>query len=86
MCIRTKNEVLPTTNNNWAICFYCIFFLKKMIFSSHLWTDWHIFRKGGRLGTRVSQKIQKSEFWNATYPSGFHMLDEPPEKFSIIDP
>ena len=35
---------------------------------------------------RVSQKIQKSEFWNATYPSGFHWLDEPPEKnFSIIN-
>ena len=31
---------------------------------------------------RVSQKIQKSEFWNATYPSGFHRLDEPPEKIS----
>ena len=27
---------------------------------------------------RVSQKKQKSEFWNATYPSGFHRLDEPP--------
>ena len=29
---------------------------------------------------RVSQKNQKSEFWNVTYPSGFHRLDEPPEK------
>ena len=29
---------------------------------------------------RVSQKIQKSEFWNVTYPSGFHRLDEAPEK------
>ena len=25
---------------------------------------------------RVSQKTQKSEFWNVTYPSGFHRLDE----------
>ena len=33
---------------------------------------------------RVSQKIQKSEFWNATYPSGFHRLDEPPEKNSAL--
>ena len=32
--------------------------------------------------SRVSQKIQKSEFWNVTYPSGFHRLDEPPEKIS----
>ena len=29
-------------------------------------------------------KIQKSEFWNATYPSGFHRLDEPPEKISAL--
>ena len=33
---------------------------------------------------RVSQKIQKSEFWNATYPSGFHGLDEPPERISAL--
>ena len=33
---------------------------------------------------RVSQKIQKSEFWNVTYPSGFHRLDEPPEKISAL--
>ena len=32
--------------------------------------------------TRVSQKTQKSEFWNATYPSGFHRVDEPTEKTS----
>ena len=32
----------------------------------------------------MSQKIQKSEFWNATYPSGFHRLDEPPEKNSAL--
>ena len=31
---------------------------------------------------RVSQKIQKSEFWYATNPSGFHRLDEPPKKIS----
>ena len=30
------------------------------------------------MNNRVSQKNQKSEFWNATYPSGFHRLDEPP--------
>ena len=35
---------------------------------------------------RVSQKTQKSEFWNATYPSGFHRLDEPPEKFQHYRP
>ena len=36
------------------------------------------------MATRVSQKIQKSEFWNVTYPSGFHRLDEPPEKISAL--
>ena len=36
------------------------------------------------LANRVSQKIQKSEFWNVTYPSGFHRLDEPPEKISAL--
>ena len=36
------------------------------------------------MNIRVSQKIQKSEFWNATYPSGFHRLDEPPEKISAL--
>ena len=29
------------------------------------------------LYTRVSQKNQKSKFWYATNPSGFHRLDEP---------
>ena len=33
---------------------------------------------------RVSQKNQKSEFWNVLYPSGFHRLDEPPEKISAL--
>ena len=33
---------------------------------------------------RVSQKNQKSEFWNVPYPSGFHRLDEPPEKISAL--
>ena len=32
---------------------------------------------------RVSQKKQKSEFWYATNPSGFHRLDEPPEKITV---
>ena len=36
------------------------------------------------LTARVSQKKQKSEFWNVTYPSGFHRLDEPPEKISAL--
>ena len=36
------------------------------------------------LQVRVSQKTQKSEFWNVTYPSGFHRLDEPPEKISAL--
>ena len=31
-----------------------------------------------RTRSRVSQKIQKSEIWKDTYPSGFHRLDEPP--------
>ena len=35
---------------------------------------------------RVSQKIQKSEFWNVTYPSGFHRLDEPPKKIQHYRP
>ena len=30
------------------------------------------------------KKTQKSKFWNATYPSGFHRLDEPPEKNSAL--
>ena len=34
------------------------------------------------LSIRVSQKNQKSEFWFATKPTGFHRLDEPPEKIS----
>ena len=33
------------------------------------------------LWVRVSQKKQKSEFWYATNPTGFHRLDEPPEIF-----
>ena len=37
-----------------------------------------------RMDNRVSQKTQKSEFWNVTYPSGFHRLDEPPEKNSAL--
>ena len=36
--------------------------------------------------TRVSQKNQKSEFWYATNPSGFHRLDEPPKKFQHYRP
>ena len=36
------------------------------------------------LHIRVSQKNQKSEFWNVPYPSGFHRLDEPPEKISAL--
>ena len=30
------------------------------------------------------KKNQKSEFWNVTYPIGFHRLDEPPEKISAL--
>ena len=33
---------------------------------------------------RVSQKNQKSEFCFATNPTGFHRLDEPPEKISAL--
>ena len=36
------------------------------------------------LYSRVSQKNQKSEFCYATNPSGFHRLDEPPEKISAL--
>ena len=39
---------------------------------------------GPNLTIRVSQKIQKSKFWNGLYPSGFHRLDEPPEKISAL--
>ena len=35
---------------------------------------------------RVSQKTQKSEFCFATNPSGFHSLDEPPEKIQHYRP
>ena len=48
-------------------------------------------KKGGgrqqEVNSRVSQKKQKSEIWNVTYPSGFHRLDVPPEKnhhYSIL--
>ena len=33
--------------------------------------------------SRVSQKKQKSELCFATKPTGFHRLDEPPEKWGI---
>ena len=36
------------------------------------------------LWSRVSQKNQKSEFCFATKPTGFHRLDEPPEKISAL--
>ena len=36
------------------------------------------------MSPRVSQKTQKSEFWFATNPTGFHRLDEPPEKISAL--
>ena len=36
------------------------------------------------LPSRVSQKNQKSEFCFATKPTGFHRLDEPPEKISAL--
>ena len=29
------------------------------------------------------KKKQKSKFWYATNPSGFHRLDEPPEKITV---
>ena len=47
-------------------------------------TDTDMHEKEVELVIRVSQKIQKSEFWNVTYPSGFHRLDEPPEKISAL--
>ena len=37
-----------------------------------------------RVVIRVSQKTQKSEFCFATNPTGFHRLDEPPEKISAL--
>ena len=36
------------------------------------------------INSRVSQKKQKSEFCFATKPTGFHRLDEPPEKISAL--
>ena len=39
---------------------------------------------GGPIYNRVSQKNQKSKFCFATNPTGFHRLDEPPEKFSAL--
>ena len=36
------------------------------------------------VSNRVSQKNQKSEFCFATKPTGFHRLDEPPEKISAL--
>ena len=40
--------------------------------------------KPNAVPSRVSQKTQKSEFWFATNPTGFHRLDEPPEKISAL--
>ena len=54
---------------------------------------WELFPKGGgspipktlsKFTNRVSQKKQKSEFCFATNPTGFHRLDEPPEKISAL--
>ena len=36
------------------------------------------------MSNSVSQKNQKSEFCFATKPTGFHRLDEPPEKISAL--
>ena len=36
------------------------------------------------MDSRVSRKKQKSEFCFATKPTGFHILDEPPEKISAL--
>ena len=38
----------------------------------------------GIVDNRVSQKNKKSEFCFATKPTGFHRLDEPPEKNSAL--
>ena len=38
----------------------------------------------GTMAIRVSQKKLKVFFWNVLYPSGFHRLDEPPEKISAL--
>ena len=43
-----------------------------------------LFHEDLRIYIRVSQKTQKSEFCFATNPSGFHRLDEPPEKISAL--
>ena len=43
-----------------------------------------IFYPHRALLTGCPKKKQKSEFWNVTYPSGFHRLDEPPEKISAL--
>ena len=40
--------------------------------------------RGNIMFSRVSQKNQKSEFCFATNPTGFHRLDEPPEKISAL--
>ena len=56
-------------------------FLRNLL---HKWEMAIFLVQGTAVYNRVSQKIQKSEFWNATYPSGFHRLDEPPDKISAL--
>ena len=50
---------------------------KKVTFSFQL-------AAGATVHSRVSQKTQKSEFCFATKATGFHRLDEPPEKISAL--
>ena len=60
-------------------------FLISMRIEENLWQvrQTHAIVEGG-LDIRVSQNDQKSKFWYATNPSGFHRLDEPPKKISAL--
>ena len=58
----------------------CIRFVKNKIKAKNTPTLFNMLV----LYTRVSQKNQKSEFCFATKPTGFHRLDEPPEKISAL--
>ena len=71
-----RGEALDLPLQAWSPLNWCWYYREF-----HSWSTWSI---DCALYTRVSQKTQKSEFWNVTYPSGFHRLDKPPEKISAL--
>ena len=55
------------------------------MFSKHCRFTQSLFQRPEMQGYLLGcPKKQKSEFWYATYPTGFHRLAEPPEQFSAL--